>query len=149
MFGTGRHRTITAGRCAGLSADRNRGNSSYFTPRPPPRRERLLATESDPSEADDGAQDRTESGTDDGRFDTELLSDLFVNVVPIAIIAAFVLLFNRRSPGEGGDPLLLFHSALIGGIVLVSLVAGWIIRGEDSPLEGSAATDRDGEADHE
>jgi hypothetical protein len=77
-----------------------------------------------------------------------LLSDLFVNVVPIAIIAAFVLMFGLLSPASGsGDPLLLFHGALIGGIVLVSVVAGWVISREDSALQGSAANDYDGESD--
>jgi hypothetical protein len=81
-------------------------------------------------------------------FDRQLLSDLFVNVVPIAIIAAFVLMFGLfSSGGAGGDPLLLFHGALIGGVVLISVVAGWVISREDSPLEGSAANDREGESD--
>lgn len=63
---------------------------------------------------------------------------------------AFVLLFALLSPGgEGGDPLLLFHGSLIGGIVLVSIIADWIIRGEDSPLEGSAAAGRDSEPDRD
>ncbi|RXK49164.1 DUF6684 family protein [Halorientalis pallida] len=83
-------------------------------------------------------------------FDRQLLSDLFVNVVPIAIIAAFVVMFGLfSSGGEGGDPLLLFHGALIGGVVLVSIVAGWVISGEDSPLEGSVAGGYDSESDRE
>jgi len=73
----------------------------------------------------------------------ELLSDLFVNVVPIGIILVFVLVFTVLSPlgGDGGDPLLLFHTALITGVVLVSVAAGWVIRREDAPLRGSAARD--------
>ena len=107
-----------------------------------------MARESNTLETDDGSSEAADSGTDEGRFDAGLLSDLFVNVIPIAIIVAFVLLFNLFSPGgEGGDPLLLFHGAMIGGIVLVSIVAGYIIRGEDSPLEGSAATGHDTDSD--
>jgi hypothetical protein len=90
----------------------------------------------DPSSASDAAG----SGFDDG-----LLSDLFVNVVPIAIIAALALAFPILSPlGGGGDPLVLFHGALIAGIVLVSVVAGWAISREDAPLEGAGRRgDRD------
>lgn len=71
------------------------------------------------------------------------LSDLFVNVVPIAIILVFVLLFTVLSPldSDGGDPLVVFHTALIAGVVLVSVAAGWVIHREDAPLQGSAARD--------
>lgn len=90
----------------------------------------------DPSETPDSSGERW--------LDGELLSDLFVNVVPIAILVAFVAAFALRSPGAGeSDPLLLFHAALIGGIVLVSVVAGWVIRREDAPLEGSAGDSLD------
>jgi hypothetical protein len=89
-----------------------------------------------------GADEATEpDGVSDRVFDGELLSDLFVNAVPIAIIAAFVLMFGLLSPAGEGDPLVLFHGALVAGVVLVSVVSGWLIRREDSPLEGSAATD--------
>jgi hypothetical protein len=97
--------------------------------------------ESEPAdrEGDDGADD--ERG---------LLSDLFVNAVPIAILAAFVAMFALLSPGSGeSDPLLLFHGALVVGIVLVSAVAGWVIRREDAPLQGSAADVSDGDGDRE
>ncbi|WP_424019071.1 DUF6684 family protein [Halorientalis pallida] len=101
----------------------------------------------DTESAETGGETQPEhSNTGRSGFDRQLLSDLFVNVVPIAIIAAFVLLFGLfSSGGVGGDPLLLFHGALIGGVVLVSVVAGWVISGEDSPLEGSAANEYEGE----
>ena len=98
----------------------------------------------------DTRSENSGADADPSDFDRELLSDLFVNVVPIAIIAVFVLMFGLLSPANGsGDPLLLFHGGLIGGIVLVSVVAGWLISGEDGPLEGSAANDYDGELDEE
>jgi hypothetical protein len=91
------------------------------------------------SEASDESADSDDTG---GRvFDRQLLSDLSINVVPIVIIAAFVLMFGLLSPAGEGDPLVLFHGALVVGVVLVSLVSGWLIRREDSPLEGSVASD--------
>ena len=89
----------------------------------------------------------TAGSSAEGRDSGErLLSDLFVNAVPIAIIAAFVLLFGLLSPVSGRtDPLLGFHAALVGGIVLVSAVAGWVISREDEPLQGSAGG-HDGES---
>lgn len=81
-------------------------------------------------------------------FDKQLLSDLSVNIFPIIIIAAFVLIFGLLSP-ESGDPLLLFHAALVGGVVLVSVVAGWVISREDSELDGSVASDRGTDSDHD
>jgi len=80
--------------------------------------------------------------------DRQLLSDLSINVVPIVIIAAFVLVFGLVS-SEGSGPLLLFHAALIGGVVLVSAVAGWVISREDGELVGSAASTRDTNSDTE
>jgi hypothetical protein len=69
-----------------------------------------------------------------------LLSDLSVNAVPILILGVFVSLFWVWAPlgCEGGDPLLLFHVALVVGVVAVSAVAGWVIRRQDQPLQGSA-----------
>jgi hypothetical protein len=81
-------------------------------------------------------------------FDGQLLSDLSVNIVPIIIIAAFVLIFGLSSP-EGSDPLLLFHAALVGGVVLVSIVAGWVISREDSELTGSVASTHGTDSDDE
>ncbi|SEP22852.1 hypothetical protein SAMN05216388_10492 [Halorientalis persicus] len=112
-----------------------------------------LAMSREPDTAErnpDESSANSDPDSDRSGFDRQLLSDLFVNVVPIAIIAAFVLMFGLfSSGGEGGDPLLLFHGALIGGVVLVSVVAGWIISGEDSPLEGSAANEYDSESGRE
>lgn len=106
-----------------------------------------MSRESDTAErATDGPSENTDSSADQQRFDSQLLSDLFVNVVPIAIIAAFVLMFGLLSPA-GGDPLLLFHGALIGGVVLVSIVAGWVISNEDGELEGSAGSSHNGESE--
>jgi len=83
-------------------------------------------------------------------LDGQLLSDLSVNVVPIGIIAAFTLLFLLLSPeGAVGDSVLLFHAALIGGVVIVSAIAGWAIGRNDSPLEGSATRSYDAESDRE
>lgn len=81
-------------------------------------------------------------------FDRRLLSDLSVNVVPIAIIAVFTLLFVVAWPADGiGDSVLLFHGALVGGVVVVSVVAGWAITRKRAPLEGSAARDFDDESE--
>lgn len=93
----------------------------------------------DPAEtrADDDSAAALE-GADRRVVDRRLLSDLSVNAVPIAIIAAFVLGFVVLS-GSDHDPLLVFHAALIGGVLLVSAVAGWAVAREDAPLEGSAA----------
>ncbi|MEZ3117332.1 DUF6684 family protein [Halobaculum sp. MBLA0147] len=82
----------------------------------------------------------TESGEAGSVFDTELLSDLSVNAVPIVIIVVFLSAASLFGPiGGGGERLALFHGALIGGVVLVSVVAGWVIRRADGQLEGSAA----------
>lgn len=93
----------------------------------------------------DTQTDQTPPGDPDpGDSSTDVLSDLLVNVVPIGIILVFLFVFTVLSPlggGGGGDPLVLFHGALIGGVVLVSAVAGWVIRQEDAPLQGSAARD--------
>jgi hypothetical protein len=92
----------------------------------------------------DTQTDQTPPGDpDSGDSSTDVLSDLLVNVVPIGIILVFLFVFTVLSPlgGDGGDPLVLFHGALIGGVVLVSAVAGWVIRQEDAPLQGSAARD--------
>lgn len=80
--------------------------------------------------------------------DRQLLSDLSVNIVPIIIIAAFVLIFGLISP-ESSDPLLLFHAALVGGVVLVSIVAGLVISREDSELNGSVASAHRTDSDDE
>ena len=81
-------------------------------------------------------------------FDRRLLSDLSVNVVPIAIIAVFTLLFVVAWPTEGiGDSVLLFHGGLVGGVVVVSVVAGWAITRKRAPLEGSAARNYDDESE--
>jgi len=88
----------------------------------------------------------------DGRseFDGELLSDLSVNVIPIGIIAVFTLLFVVFWPSSGvGDSVLLFHAALVCGVVVVSVVAGWAIRRLGSPLEGSASRSYDTESERE
>jgi hypothetical protein len=100
-----------------------------------------MARDSDTATGDGDTAEPTGS---DGGFDRQLLSDLSVNVVPILIMAVLVLAFIVLLPGsEGGDPLLLFHGALVLGVVLVSAVAGWVISREDAPLEGAAARTRD------
>lgn len=106
-----------------------------------------MARETDPTDrGGDDAPDAT--GEDDRRgLDGQLLSDLSVNLVPIVIIIAFTLLFLALAPGDVGDTVLLFHGALIGGVVLVSLVAGWAIRRKQAPLEGSAARRYDEDRD--
>lgn len=80
--------------------------------------------------------------------DRQILSDLSVNLVPIIIIAAFVLIFGLSSP-ERSDPLLLFHAAVVGGVVLISIVAGWVISREDSELTGSVASTHGTNSDDE
>jgi len=108
-----------------------------------------MSQESDATSRGDEAPSETESPEERRRWlDAELLSDLSVNAVPIVIIAAFVVGFGVVSTGtEADDPLLAFHAALVGGIVLVSAVAAWVIRGEDAPLQGSAADLGDGDDD--
>jgi hypothetical protein len=106
--------------------------------------DQTMSRETDTAASDDDPAAEPESSAGWSGFDWQLLSDLSVNVVPIVIILALVLLFNVLSPTNGdGEPLVLFHTALIGGVVLVSIVAGWIISGEDSALEGSAASGHD------
>lgn len=97
--------------------------------------------------AADEASTEQESGSAT-YVDRQLLSDLSINVVPIVIIAAFVLVFGLLS-SEGSGPLLLFHAGLIGGVVLVSAIAGWVISREDGELVGSAAKTRDTDSDSE
>ena len=91
------------------------------------------------------------SGQDGGQDgpDGDLLSDLSVNAAPIGIIVAFTLVVVVFSPGGAGDSVLLFHGALIGGVVVVSAVAGWAIRRGDSPLEGSAGRSNDTSSERE
>ncbi len=103
-----------------------------------------MAEETDPDDSPT-APDREERRG----FDGQLLSDLSVNVVPIAIIVAFTLLVVVAPAGEAGDSVLLFHAALICGVVLVSAVAGWAIASQRSPLEGSVARSYDGESDRD
>jgi hypothetical protein len=85
------------------------------------------------------------TGSDSPVFDRETLSDLLVNAVPIGIILAFVLMFGLASPGESGDPLVLFHAALVVGVVAVSYVSARVIAATGAPLTGSAATPGDAE----
>lgn len=70
-----------------------------------------------------------------GVFDRQTLSDLFVNAVPICIMAALLVGFSLLSPGSGGEPLLGMHLALIGGVVLVSYVAARAIAGDEQTLQ--------------
>jgi hypothetical protein len=69
-------------------------------------------------------------------FDGRTLSDLFVNLVPVAIIAAFVGLFSLLPLyGSGSEPLLAFHAAIVLGVALVSYVAARAIAGDERRLE--------------
>lgn len=104
-----------------------------------------MARDTDPDDDSPAGADREEQRG----FDTQLLSDLSVNVVPIGIIVAFTLLVVVAPAGEAGDSVLLFHAALIGGVVLVSVVAGWAITRQGSPLEGSAARSYDEESNRD
>lgn len=106
-----------------------------------------MARETDTVDREDSSEDQDRDGG--RRFDRQLVSDLSINVVPIVIIAVFTLLFVVRWPTGPGDSVLLFHGALVGGVVLVSAVAAWAIRRKDSPLEGSAARNYDPESDRE
>jgi hypothetical protein len=93
-----------------------------------------------PEDRDGGAAGDASSEDDSGRrvLTRDGLSDISINAVPIVIIAAFVLKFGLLGPG-GDDPLILFHVALVVGVVVVSCVSARIIRGEREPLQGSAA----------
>lgn len=83
---------------------------------------------------------RTTAGDDDddsGRvFDQGMLSDLFVNAVPILIMGALLVGFQLLAPGSGGEPLLGMHLALVGGVVVVSYVAARVIAGTGEELQG-------------
>ena len=103
-----------------------------------------------PRETDPDDDSPAGSDWDEQRgFDRRLLSDLSVNVVPIGIIVAFTLLVVFVPAGEASDSVLLFHAALVGGVVLVSVVAGGGITRQNSPLEGSAARSYDTESDRD
>ena len=104
-----------------------------------------MARETDPDDDSPAGAGREEQRG----VDTELLSDLSVNVVPIGIIVAFTLLVVVAPAGEVGGSVLFFHAALIGGVVLVSVVAGWAITRQRAPLEGSAARSYDEESDRD
>jgi len=104
-----------------------------------------MAREAGPDDDPPAGSDREEQRG----FDAQLVSDLSVNVVPIGIIVAFTFLIVVAPAGEVGGSVLLFHTALIGGVVLVSVVAGWAITGLDSPLEGSASRSYDTESDRD
>ncbi|MBB6645996.1 DUF6684 family protein [Halobellus ruber] len=108
-----------------------------------------MSRETDVNDGDDAT---SAASKPDGRreFDRELLSDLSVNLVPIGIIAVFTLLFVVLRPaGDVSDSVIVFHAALVGGVVLVSVVAGWAITRKRSPLEGSAARSYDTESDRD
>jgi hypothetical protein len=85
-------------------------------------------------------------------FDGRTLSDLFVNLVPVAIIAVFVGLFSALPLyGSGSEPLLAFHAAIVLGVALVSYVAARAIAGDERRLEPQGSVpDRGGvtEGDH-
>jgi len=106
--------------------------------------------DTDAETGDDGdpsaASDR---GAGPSGLDRDLLSDLSVNAIPLGIIVAFTLVVVVAPPGGAGRSVLLFHGALIGGVVLVSAVAGWAIRRLGAPLEGSAARSYDTDSDRE
>jgi hypothetical protein len=94
----------------------------------------------------DEAASSDATASDGTVFDRETLSDLLVNAVPIGIILAFVLMFGLASPSEsGGDPLVLFHAALVAGVVVVSYVAARVISGTGAPLTGSVSPPDDAE----
>lgn len=100
------------------------------------------------------ATDRTDDDPSDRdperrSLDTDLLSDLSVNAIPVGIIVAFTAVVVVFSPGGAGDSVLLFHGALIGGVVLVSVVAGVAIKRLGSPLEGSVARSYDDGSERE
>lgn len=107
--------------------------------------------ETSPSEgADDDPSDSPERSAVRDTVDGQLVSDLSVNAIPIGIILAFTAVVVVFSPtDEVGGSVLLFHGALIGGVVLVSGVAGWTIRRLGAPLEGSAARSYDADSNHE
>jgi hypothetical protein len=94
--------------------------------------------------AGDHDQGATVTDSDDdagGAFDQGILSDLFVNVVPILIMGVLLVGFQLLSPGSGGEPLLAMHLALIGGVVLVSYVAARVIAGTGEELQGPHGDD--------
>lgn len=89
--------------------------------------------ETDAPGTPEGSSDPEQSASG---FDRRLLSDLTVNVIPIGIIVALTVVMVVFSPGGAGKSVLLFHGALIVGVVGVSVVAGWAVGRLGSPLEG-------------
>ena len=90
---------------------------------------------------DDDQRAETESGV----VDRQTLSDLFVNAVPILIMAVLLVGFTVLTPGSS-EPLLAMHLALVGGVVLVSYVAARAIASADGPLRGpNADSENDGD----
>lgn len=100
--------------------------------------------ETDAPGTPEGSSDPEQSASG---FDRRLLSDLTVNVIPIDIIVALTVVMVVFSPGGAGKSVLLFHGALIVGVVAVSVVAGWAVGRLGSPLEGSAGRRYDTESD--
>ncbi|MFC7176297.1 DUF6684 family protein [Halosegnis marinus] len=69
-------------------------------------------------------------------FSRRTLSDLSVNAVPILVLGAFIGLFALLAPASGAEPLLGFHAALVGGVLLVSYVAARAITATGEELDG-------------
>ncbi len=89
--------------------------------------------DSDTAPNDDGDAEADGAGV----FSRRTLSDLFVNAVPIAMLAAFVIGFGVLAPGGfDSEPLLGFHGALVAGVVLVSYVAVRAVSAADGDLDG-------------
>lgn len=77
------------------------------------------------------------SDAETGVFSRRTLSDLFVNAVPIAMLAAFVVGFGVLAPGGfDSEPLLGFHGALVAGVILVSYVAARAVSAAGGDLDG-------------
>ena len=94
--------------------------------------------------ADERDQQTGDSDSDEESvrvFDRQILSDLFVNAVPILILAVLLVGFQLLAPGSGGEPLLFMHLALVGGVVLVSYVAARVVANAEGELRGPDSPD--------
>ncbi|UIP00448.1 hypothetical protein Hbl1158_03530 [Halobaculum sp. CBA1158] len=98
------------------------------------------AGDTDRRDGDSASDANSDEGSADGTdsvFSGRTLSDLLVNAVPLAMLAAFVAGFELLSPaGLDTDPLVGFHAALIAGVVLVSYVAARAVVAAGGDLDG-------------
>ncbi len=95
-----------------------------------------------PREGDERGR-KSENEGPESVFDRQMLSDLFVNAVPVVILGVLLVGFQLLTPGSGGEPLLGMHLALVGGVVVVSYVAARVIANAEGELRGPNGVNSD------